>query len=275
MKQRLLTPFVLWVVCALLPIMAQQQELILLHTNDTHSHIEESYGDDGSTLLGGVLRRKALVDSVRQANPFVLLVDAGDYCQGTPYFNLYKGEVEIEMMNALGYDVATIGNHEFDNGVEAMATMLERAEFDIVATNYDVSNTPLAPLVKPYVIYNYGDVEVAVIGLCVDPKGLIATENYEGVIYHNPTQVANEVAKRLKEEGVDLVVALSHLGYDSDVKLAENSRQVDIIIGGHSHTELKEPARVINLDGKGVMIGQNGKNGKTIGYMSVTLEPEN
>ncbi len=276
MKQRLILPLMLWGACTLFTLQAQQQELVLLHTNDTHSHIETSYGgEDGNTLLGGVLRRKALVDSIRQADPIVLLVDAGDFCQGTPYFNLYKGEVEIEMMNALGYNVATIGNHEFDNGVEAMAQMFEKAEFDIVAANYDVSNSPLAPLVKPYVVYNYDGIEVAFIGLCVEPKGLVATENYEGVIYLDPTTVANDVAAKLKAEGVDLIVGLSHLGHRSDVKLAENSRNIDIIIGGHSHTKLETPDRVVNLDGKEVVIGQNGGSGLTIGYMQVSLDPEN
>lgn len=278
MRQRfIIIPFLLWAMCALLPVGAQsRQELLLLHTNDTHSRIEPTYGgEEENTLLGGVLRRKAFVDSVRQVEPSVLLLDAGDFCQGTPYFNLYKGEVEVEMMNALGYDVATIGNHEFDNGVEAMAKMLASAEFDIVASNYDVSGTPLAPLVKPYVVYNYNGVEVGVIGLCVDPKGLVAAENYKGVVYLDPATVANEMAENLRAKGVDMVIALSHLGHRGDVEVAKSSRGIDVIIGGHSHTALTTPERVKDLDGNEVVIGQNGGSGLTIGYMRVTLESEN
>lgn len=257
-----------------------EKKLIIIHTNDTHSQIEPTDPAAAKNRdAGGILRRKAFIDSVRTVEKNVLLLDAGDFVQGTPYFNFYKGEIEVRMMNELGYDVATLGNHEFDNGVEALADMLKPAQFDVVQANYDVSNTPLKNKIKPYVIKKIDGVKVGIIGLSVDPKGLIAEKNAKGIIYNDPIQVANRLAAELKQKGVDLVVVLSHIGYEygdpkifSDRKLASESSDIDIIIGGHTHTWLPEVVKVKNAENRDVVIAQTGKSGLNIGYIEIILD---
>lgn len=255
---------------------AIDKTIVFIHTNDTHSQIEAiSKNASKNADMGGVLRRKAFIDSVRVAEKNVILVDAGDYVQGTPYFNFFKGKAEIDLMNKMGYEIATLGNHEFDNGVEALAQMLTPAKFDIVSANYNVNNTPLNTLVKPYMIKEIDGVKIGIIGLCVDPKGLIDSKNCEGIIYKDPIKTANELAANLKKSGVDLIVILSHLGLETtpgDKELAAASKDIDIIIGGHSHTLLSEAIKVKNLSGKDVLIGQTGKSGLNIGLIKVKLK---
>ena len=230
--------------------------------------------------MGGILRRKAIIDSVRIAEKNVFLVDAGDCVQGTPYFNFFQGKPEIELMNALGYEVGTIGNHEFDNGVAALAQMYSLAKFDIVNANYDVSQTALAPKVKPYVIKEIDGIKVGFIGLGVNPESLIEAKNFEGIVFHAPIETANKTAAQLKSQGVDIIVILSHIGFEegdnvpSDIKLAEQSENIDVIIGGHSHTLLPIARKVKNKVGKDVIIGQAGKSGLNIGIIELTVEKE-
>ncbi len=251
-----------------------QVKLVILHTNDTHSRIEPVPATDKRNAnLGGVERRAAYFDSVRKDNKDVLILDSGDFLQGTPYFNMFKGEVETEVMNLLRYDATTLGNHEFDYGLNTIASVARRAKFPIVCTNYDFTGTPVEGLTKPYIILKKGGVRIGIIGIGIQPKGLIASANYEGMRFLAPIPTANQYATLLKEERkCDIVICLSHLGYTDDINLAENSHNIDFILGGHSHTFMKEAKTVKNADGKDIVIFQNGDRGMYIGRLDVELE---
>lgn len=251
-----------------------QEKLVILHTNDTHSRIEALPPTDRSAPdLGGVVRRATYVNQVREENKHVLLFDSGDFLQGTPYFNLFKGEVEVKAMNIMHYDAVTLGNHEFDYGLDVLEKVARLASFPILSSNYDFSDTSLAGLIKPYLILKKGKIRIGVFALNIQPKGLIASSNYAGMKYKDPVKTANEMASKLRQElKCDLVVCLSHLGYEADLKLAESTRQIDLIIGGHSHTYLKEPVERINLDNKPVSIYQTNGRGAYVGRLDLTLE---
>lgn len=251
-----------------------QTKITILHTNDTHSRIEPiPEGDKTAPNMGGVLRRAKYIEQVRSENKNVILLDAGDYVQGTPYYNLFKGKVETEAMNLMKYDVVTLGNHEFDYGLDGMKQLVEWAEFPIVSSNYDFSATPLKDKFKPYVVLVRDGVKIGVIGVNVEPKGLIATDNYKGMIFNDPIETVNHYAQILKKkEKCDLIIALSHLGYVSDKKLATESANIDIIIGGHSHTYMKEPDLVKNKTNKDVLIYQTAGRGIYVGRIDVELD---
>lgn len=250
-----------------------QRSLLILHTNDTHSQIEPKA--DGT---GGYARRMGLINKEREKNPNLLLVDAGDFCQGTPYFNFFHGRVEVEALNRMGYDAVTLGNHEFDNGIDTLAAILQDAAFPVVCANYDVTDTPLEGLVRPYVVLNKGDVRVGVFGLGVDPEGLIAMHNFLPLVYLDPLPIANNIAAQLKEEeGCDVVVCLSHLGTEGKMEgdicdkfIAANSRNIDVIIGGHTH-KVYQNLYITDLDGKSVLLSQTGKSGAAVGKITVAL----
>lgn len=260
----------------------QAEKLVILHTNDTHSMIDPDDADN----LGGVLRRKVLIDSVRAAEPNVLLIDAGDFVQGTLFFNLYRGEVEQKMMNELGYDIRILGNHEFDNGIDELAEVLADSRAEMLATNYDLSDTPLAKKFRPFTIKEVGDKQVGFIAVNLRPQGMISEGNYDGLVYNDAIKSANAAAWWLKHiEKVDAVVAVTHIGYEpsmppGDKMLAEMSEDIDVIIGGHSHDLVKPDAKsderlqsmVKNLAGKEVVIGQLGKSGKYIGKIELDLD---
>ena len=252
------------------------QNLVILHTNDTHSRIEpvpetDKYNPD----LGGVERRAAYVEKVRNENDNVLLFDAGDFLQGTPYFNLFKGEVEIETMNLLQYDAITLGNHEFDYGMDVLVDIVKKADFPIVCTNYDFSDTEIADIIKPYHIIYKDGVKIGIVGANIDPQGLVASTNYEGLKFLPLTKTINETAAMLRNElNCDMVIALSHTGIRTELELAENSRNIDIIIGGHSHTFMSKPSIRNNLDGKEVTVFQTNGRGVYVGRIDVELEKE-
>ncbi|HAR38803.1 MAG: metallophosphatase [Bacteroidetes bacterium GWD2_45_23] len=251
-----------------------QERLVILHTNDTHSRIEPLPQTDRTNPdKGGVVRRASYIDQVRAENKQVLLFDAGDFLQGTPYFNLFKGEVEVKAMNLMHYDAATLGNHEFDYGLEVLQKVIRLAHFPIVSSNYDFSETPLSGMVRPYLILKKGKLRIGVIGINIQPNGLIATDNYKGMKYLDPEETANKMAEQLRrKQKCDLVVCLSHLGYGADLRLAESSRNIDLIIGGHSHTYLQEPVERMNRDNKPVLIYQTSGRGATVGRMDITME---
>lgn len=251
-----------------------QERLVILHTNDTHSRIEPLPQTDRTNPdKGGVVRRTSYIDQVRAENKQVLLFDAGDFLQGTPYFNLFKGEVEVKAMNLMHYDAATLGNHEFDYGLEVLQKVIRLAHFPIISSNYDFSETSLSGMVRPYLILKKGKLRIGVIGINIQPKGLIATDNYKGMKYLDPEETANKLAEQLRrEQKCDLVVCLSHLGYGADLRLAESSRNIDLIIGGHSHTYLQEPVERMNRDNKPVLIYQTSGRGATVGRMDITME---
>lgn len=253
-----------------------QKKIVILHTNDTHSRIEPLPDTDKTAPdKGGVARRASFVDEVRKKNKNVLLFDAGDFLQGTPYFNLFKGEVEVKAMNLMKYDAATLGNHEFDYGLEILEEVIRKANFPIITSNYDFSKTALADLVKPFVIIKRDGLRIGVIGIGIQPQGLIAASNYEGMKYLDPEDTANKLAKQLRtKHQCDMVVCLSHLGYQRDLTLAESTRNIDLIIGGHSHTYMKEPEIRKNLDNKQVMIHQTNGRGIFVGKVDIVFEKE-
>lgn len=256
------------------PTLIARERLVILHTNDTHSRIEPLPPTDRTAPgMGGVVRRASYINQVRSENEQVLLFDAGDFLQGTPYFNLFKGEVEIKAMNLMHYDAATLGNHEFDYGLATLEKVVRQAAFPIVSSNYDFSGTALAGIVKPYLIIKKGKLRIGVIGIDIQPKGLIAVDNYKGMKFLDPEETANNLAAKLRrEEKCDLIICLSHLGYSADVRLAESSRNIDLILGGHSHTYLQEPTEQRNRDHRPVMIYQTSGRGAYMGRMDITME---
>ena len=251
-----------------------QKSIVILHTNDTHSRIEPIPESDRiAGNKGGVVRRMNYIEQVRKENKNVLLFDAGDFLQGTPYFNLFKGEVETEAMNMMRYDAVTLGNHEFDYGLEALEKVVRRAKFPIISSNYDFSGTPLNNLIKPYLIFKKDGVKIGVIAINIQPKGLIASGNYDGMKFLQPERVANELALKLKTtDRCDMVICLSHLGYTADKRLVGQTRNIDIIIGGHSHTHMKTPDILKNIDNKNVMVFQTAGRGIYVGRIDVELE---
>jgi 5'-nucleotidase len=251
--------------------------ITILHTNDTHSQIDPLPANDANAGKGGVARRATVVKRVRKENPNTLLIDAGDVLQGTPYFNFYKGEVEYKAMSAIGYDVGTLGNHEFDNGVEALAAALKFATFDIVSANYDVKGTVLEPRVKRYVAKTVGGIRIGLFGLGISPAGLITPDNFKGLTYIDPVVAARDVVKKLREEErCALVVCMSHLGYNADGKtgdsfVASQVDGIDFIASGHSHLFMKEPVTQAQPCGAKTMIFQVGKSGIYVGRVDFTF----
>ncbi len=251
--------------------------ITILHTNDTHSQIDPLPANDRNAGMGGVARRATLVKRIRKENPNTLLIDAGDVLQGTPYFNFYKGEVEYKAMSAIGYDVGTLGNHEFDNGVEALAAALKFANFDLVSANYDVKGTALESKVKRYVVKTVGGIRIGLFGLGISPVSLITPENFKGVIYIDPVVAAREMVKKLREEErCALVVCMSHLGYIEDGKqgdllVASQVDGIDFIASGHTHTFMKEPVTQAQPCGAKTLIFQVGKSGIYVGRVDFTF----
>lgn len=255
------------------------QDLVILHSNDTHSQIEpQTVGENKG--LGGYERRENYIEKVRKEYPNVLLMDAGDYSQGTPYFTLFKGDVEIELMNALGYDVATIGNHEFDNGTAELARRVKMASFPIVCANYDFTGTALEGIIKPYTVIEKGGLMIGVIGVLTDIMSLVSPKNVKGIKYIEPYNVVNKLASKLKKkEKCDLVILLTHLGFDggskhapSDDMVAAQSKDIDIIIGGHSHTYITEKKLAPNKNGKDVVIVTANEKGNYVGKLDLYLQ---
>ena len=258
------------------------KELHIFHTNDTHSRIEpypETYSDTLLAGKGGVVRRATFIKQQRKEHKDLLLFDVGDFSQGTPFYNLFKGDVEIKAMNEMKYDAGTIGNHEFDFGLDNMARLFKMAQFPIVCSNYDFAGTVLEGIVKDYVILRRKGVRIGVFGLGPQLEGLVAKENYEGVKFKDPLAEAQRVATLLKEEkGCDLVICLSHLGWKtapySDIELIENTSHIDLVLGGHSHSYFEKPVFYHNLEGKQVPLQQMGKSGIFVGKIVVKLKKE-
>ena len=264
-----------------LPAFSQsQKELYIYHTNDTHSRIEPFSAEYQDTLLAGkagVIRRATFIKQERKAHKDLLMLDAGDFSQGTPYYNMFKGEVEIKMMNEIGYDAGTIGNHEFDFGLDNMARLFKMANFPIVCSNYDVTGTVLEGLVKDYIILNRDGLKIGIFGLGAQLDGLVATHCYGNVKFKDPVSEAQRVSDILRNsEHCDVIICLSHLGckessYYSDMELIENTNNIDVVIGGHSHTYFTEPRFLKNLDGKEIPLQQMGKNGAFVGKIVLKL----
>ena len=252
--------------------------LTILHTNDWHSRIE-AFPDDGGRNAGrgGAIRRMRLIERVRAEVPNVLLLDSGDIFQGTPYFNFFAGELEIKLMSQMGYDAATIGNHDFDGGMENLARQLRHAKFPMLSANYDFSQTVMQGKTQPYTIVKRGGVRVGIFGVGIELNGLVPAKLYGGTDYQEPIEVANRTAQLLRDKKCDLVVCLSHLGFryrddkPDDVKLAGASKDIDIILGGHTHTFLDAPVRVPNRDGVPVIVNQVGFGGLRLGRLDLSF----
>lgn len=261
-----------------------KKHITILHTNDVHSHIEPlGPNDPRNPNMGGVARRATIVEQIRAENPNTLLLDAGDIFQGTPYFNFYGGELEFKLMSKLKYDAATLGNHDFDNGLSELLSQMPHAEFDFISSNYDFSNTILDGQTSPFKIFMKDGVKIGVFGVGVELKGLVNESLYKETKYLDPVEIAIEMTRKLKQEQkCDLVICLSHLGYEykneskiSDVLLATQTKDIDLIIGGHTHTFLDKPTILKNLEGKKVLVNQVGCYGLYLGRIDFYLDSEN
>ncbi len=257
------------------------KKITILHTNDTHSHIDPFPVDHPKNPnMGGAARRAAIIESIRKEEKNVLLLDAGDIFQGTPYFNYYGGELEFKLMSMMQYDLATMGNHDFDNGIDGFYAQLPHAKFDFVSANYDFKNTVLNDIVKPYKIIFKDGIKIGIFGLGVQLDGLVDKKLYKETIYNNPIEVAQDMTRILKEEQkCDLIICLSHLGFKykdepekpSDIMLANKTKNIDLIIGGHTHTFLDKPVIEKNSEGKEVVINQVGCFGINLGRIDFYL----
>ena len=250
-------------------------QLTILHTNDVHSRIEP-FEHGRNAGLGGVARRASLIDQIRKEGNPVLLLDAGDIFQGTPYFNFFDGELELKLMSKLGYDAATIGNHDFDAGIDTLEKQLQHTNFPMVISNYDFSNTIMNGKTKDYFIIKKGNYKIGLFGLGIELNGLVPKDLVKETQYLNPLPISNRIAGQLKhDEKCDFVICLSHLGYQyesnkvSDMVLAKQSKDIDLIIGGHTHTFLQEPTQLLNAEGKKMLVNQVGFAGINLGRIDV------
>ncbi len=257
--------------------------LTILHTNDVHSRLDPFPMDGGKYQgLGGVVAREKIITKIRQEEKNVLLLDSGDIFQGTPYFNFYKGEPEMKIMSMLGYECATIGNHDFDNGIEGLAKQLVHADFPIVNCNYDFSNTMLEHAIKPFTIVKKEKLKIGIFGIGIELKGLVPDHLFENIQYHHPIENANETAYFLKyKKHCDYIVCLSHLGFEykdnkvSDKVLAKETENINLILGGHTHTFLDEPLKAKNLKNQEVIVNQVGWAGIKLGRINIYFDNKN
>lgn len=258
------------------------KHLTILHTNDVHSYIDPfPPTHPKNPNMGGVARRATIIENIRKENPNVLLLDAGDIFQGTPYFNFYGGELEFKLMSMMGYDAATMGNHDFDNGIDGFHSQLPHAQFEFVSANYDFRNTVLDGKVNPYKIFNKGGIKVGVFGLGIALNGLVDKKLYKETVYIDPIDVTQDIVNKLrKEQHCNLVICLSHLGYKykddndkiSDSKLASLTHGIDLIIGGHTHTFLDRPMVLKNVVDEDVLVNQVGCYGINLGRIDFYLD---
>jgi len=261
-------------VCMTSCYYGKSTNITILHTNDVHSHItpfENNHSEYPNQ--GGFSRRSTIIDEIRKNNANTLLFDAGDVFQGTPYFNLFEGELEFKLMSILKYDAMTIGNHDFDNGISGLKKQIYHANFDFICSNYDFSDTILEGKTSKYKIYKKSNVKIGVFGLGIKLAGLVSKNLFKETKYLDPLEMAQEMSNKLKKnEKCDLVICLSHLGYKykdenkiCDYIIAKNTQDIDLIIGGHTHTFMKKPEVVMNKIGKQVLINQVGCFGLYLG----------
>ncbi len=257
------------------------KHITILHTNDVHSYIDPFPADHPKNPnMGGIARRATLIETIRKENNNVLLVDAGDIFQGTPYFNYYGGELEFKLMSMMKYDFATIGNHDFDNGIDGLMAQIPNAKFNFVSSNYDFKNTVLDGHIKPYMTKTIDGIKIGIFGLGIDLDGLVDKKNSKETVYNNPIEIALDITRMLKKElHCDLIICLSHLGFRykedpnkvCDIVLANKTKDIDLIIGGHTHTFLEKPVIEKNLEGKEVLINQVGCYGINLGRIDFYL----
>jgi 5'-nucleotidase len=254
------------------------KKLVVLHTNDMHSHIDP-FTEGRNKGFGGMGARASAIAQVRAQEPNVLLLDVGDVFQGTPYFNMFGGELELKLMSQMGYDATTIGNHEFDNGLDGLKKAVQYAEFPYLSANYDFSKNQMANEVKPYQIFIKDGIRVGVFGLGIKLEGLVNSTMYGNTVYEDPIAVAKEMVAELKSKQCDLIICLSHLGYDygeapypSDIRLANEVSEIDLILGGHTHTFMDEPYLLTNDQGFTTTINQVGWAGINLGRIDILFD---
>ena len=275
-----LLPFYLFTFLPLNTEAKKHKQLVIIHTNDTHSTIlplNPNIDNKDLAGRGGFLRRINMIKEQRSQHPDLLLFDSGDFSQGSGYYTLFKGEVEIGLMNQMGYDAATIGNHEFDFGMDNMAKLFRMAKFPIVCSNYDCTGTVLDGLVKPYITINREGVKIGVFALAPPLKGLVFDGNCEGITYLDPAETAQKYIDILrKQEKCDLVICLSHLGWAvseyPDEKFLSLTEGCDLVLGGHTHTYMPVLEYAPDKNGKKIPVDQNGKHGVFIGKLILDLE---
>ncbi|WP_422355847.1 bifunctional metallophosphatase/5'-nucleotidase [Roseivirga pacifica] len=256
------------------------KKLTILHTNDMHSHIDP-FDEGRNKGLGGMAARAGAIDKIRAAEENVLLLDVGDVFQGTPYFNMFSGELELKLMSQMGYDATTIGNHEFDNGLDGLEYAMQFAEFPYLNANYNFSGNNISGKVQPYKTFIKDGLKVGVFGLGIELQGLVNSKMYGNTIYQDPIAVAKEMVQELKTQRCDLIICLSHLGFDygdnpapSDKILAQEVSEIDIILGGHTHTFMDTPLLLTNYDGFTTTINQVGWAGINLGRIDVEFNPK-
>ena len=257
-----------------------RKKITILHTNDVHSHIDSFPSDDPlNPNGGGVIARANIINKIKKDNPNTLVLDAGDIFQGTPYYNYFGGEIELKLMSKMGYNACTIGNHEFDNGLKKLSESLKYANFSFINSNYDFKNTPIENKIKKYEIHIIDGIKIGIFGLGIELKGLVEKKLFDGVKYLDPIEITNDITNKLKNEfKCDLIICLSHLGFSynkkdiiSDLILAKKTKNIDLIIGGHTHTFMNKPVKIKNLSGKNVVINQVGCFGINIGKIDFYL----
>ena len=256
------------------------KRIVILHTNDTHSNIDP-FPENHSRYpgMGGVAKRYSLINEIRKTEDNVLLLDSGDIFQGTPYFNTFNGILEMKLMTKMGYDASTMGNHDFDIGMDGFLKAKKHADFPFLCANYDFSRTVLNKETQAYTIINKGNLKIGVFGIGIALKGLVPEKNYDGTVYNDPIEIANQTALILKREKCDLIICLSHLGFEytnsekiSDRKLAQNSKNIDVILGGHTHTFLDKPVVETNKSKRAVLINQVGWAGIQLGKIEIDVD---
>jgi len=260
------------------------KKITILHTNDVHSHIDPFPENDPiNPNSGGVVARSNLINFIKKGNPNTLVLDAGDVFQGTPYFNFFEGEVELKLMSKMGYNASTLGNHEFDNGIEKLAKSLKHANFSFLNSNYTFKNTALENKISKYKIFNVDGIKIGVFGLGIELNVLVEKKLYTGINYLDPVEISIDITNELKfNHNCDLIICLSHLGFSyskdknimCDLVLAKKTRNIDLIIGGHTHTFLEKPVQIKNLDDKNVLINQVGCFGINLGKIDFYFSDE-
>jgi 5'-nucleotidase len=262
------------------------KKITILHTNDVHSHIDPFPKNDplNPSGGGGVIARANLINLIKKDNPHTLVLDAGDVFQGTPYFNFFGGELELKLMSKMGYNASTLGNHEFDNGMEKLSKVLKHANFSFLNSNYTLKNTPLENKIKSHEIFKINGIKIGVFGLGIELEGLVEKKLYKGIKYLNPIEISKDISDDLKyNHNCDLIICLSHLGFSyskdknimCDLILAKQTKNIDLIIGGHTHTFLDEPVKVKNLENKDVIINQVGCFGINLGKIDFYFSENN
>ena len=258
----------------------QGKKLTILHTNDMHSHIDP-FEEGRYKGLGGMAARARAIEKIRSGEDNVLLLDVGDVFQGTPYFNMFGGELELKLMSEMAYDATTIGNHEFDNGLDGLNYAMQFANFPYLSANYDFSKNSIAGQVQPYKIFNKNGIKVGVFGLGIKLEGLVNPTMYGNTVYQDPMAIAREMVQELNAKKCDLIVCLSHMGYDygeserpSDKRLAQEVSEIDVILGGHTHTFMDEPLLLTNPEGFTTTINQVGWAGINLGRIEVEFTPK-